>query len=130
MAPRRVPNRPAPIVDVYCGFIPADVWPFGRPFVLELEIERGSYIVSRVDISEDLPGLGRHLRDNLTGLAVSRLVAVWSSEQTGRYDAPFWRWVEAAVVFAVKAFKERHPDSYVASLRDGVARGGITMDAA
>jgi hypothetical protein len=114
------------IVDVYCGVIAADVWPFGEPLVVELEIERGSFVVLDVHVSANLPGLRRHLRRLVRGIPVSEIGFVGENKGDATYYAPYWKWIRYALVFAIRTFKEERREEYwtslyhVRRLRDGV----------
>ena len=105
-----------PVIDVYCGVIPADVWPFGEPLVVELEIVRGSFFVLDVHVSAGLPGLRRFVRSLVKGLPISQVAFISCDEDQAVYCAPYWKWVHAALAFAVRPFKEERPSDYWASV--------------
>ena len=105
--------------DFYCGTVPAGVWPFAEPLVIELEVGRDSYLVAGVYTNANLPGLKRFLRQRIRGLPISEVG--WLSADKGNdvYHADYWKWIQAALIFAVKAFKEDEgrQEDYFASLR-------------
>lgn len=105
--------------DVYCGVVPADPWPFSDPLVVELEVERGSYVVADVHISATLPGLRRYLRRRVRGLPITEVAWLEFDKTQGTYHAAYWHWVQAALVFALKSFKEdeHRLSDYFASIR-------------
>jgi hypothetical protein len=105
-----------PAIDVYCGVIPADVWPFGEPLVVELETVRGSFFVLDVHVSADLPGLRRFVRSLVKGLPISQVAFISYDADQAVYCAPYWKWVHAALAFAVSLFKEERPSEYWASV--------------
>ena len=59
--------------EIYCGFVPADVWPFRKPLVIELEVEVDSWRVLKVDTNAGLPGLQRVLRRVFCGMQVAHV---------------------------------------------------------
>jgi hypothetical protein len=96
--------------DIYCGVIPAEVWKLGGALVIELEVDRGTCNVVDVFTNAPLPALRRHLRRHLRRRAIGHVVCCVLAEAAGAYHAEYWRWVERAIIFAVREFKE---DRYV-----------------
>ena len=116
--------------DFYCGVVPADVWPFGEPLVVEVEVERSAYLIADVHISATLPGLARYLRRRLRGLPITELRSLTCSSPQGTYHADYWKWITAALTFALKAFEEdenRVSDYFASLLHTRHARHGIAI---
>jgi len=107
-----------PAVDVFCGVVERGAWPFAESLVVEIEIERGSYVIKDVHTNASLPGLRSYLRRSIRGLPVGRLMFLGSDGTRGAYRASYWKWVNAALIFAASVFREEHYSDYLASLRD------------
>ena len=103
--------------DIYCGVVSADSWPFREPLVVELEVERGSYLIADIHISANLQGLLRHLRRRFCGVPITRLETVTQEDPEGIYHADYWKWVIQALFWALKAFEEDRISEYRASSR-------------
>ena len=96
---------PRPI-DVYCGVVSVPPWPLSEPLVVELAVERGSFLIADVYTNAGLPGLRRFLRSRLRGVPVCDVAWISSDGKQDAYRADYWHWVEVALVFALKSFKE------------------------
>ena len=110
-------------VDVYCGIVQASAWPLGVTLAVEVEVPKGSHIVSNVSTNVPLPGLRRYLR-RLRGLPIGQLMYVQLDDYHagngwGSVDLTYW--VQVALGNAVIEFKhdgDRLLD-WMESLRQG-----------
>lgn len=116
MLPRRVSSTKP--TDIFVGLVPPvdENWPFGAALIVEIEIERGSFIVSDVHINVDLPGLRSYLRRTMRGRQIHELMWCDFEQATATYNADYWKWVKAALIFAVAKFKEERFGNYLDSL--------------
>ncbi len=110
-------------VDVYCGIVLASAWPLGVTLAVEVEVPKGSHVVSNVSTNVPLPGLRRYLR-RLRGLPIGDLMYVrfddyHAGNGSGSVDLMYW--VKVALGNAVIEFK-RDGDrllDWLESLRQG-----------
>ena len=94
-------------VDVYCGIVQAPTWPLGGALAIEVEVPKGSHVVSNVSTNVPLPGLRRYLR-RLRGLPIGDLMYVQfddyhARDAGGSIDLMYW--VKVALGNAVIEFK-------------------------
>ncbi len=116
-------SRRTSIVDVFCGVVAVPAWPFGEPLVVELDIERGSYLIQDAHTNAPLPGLRRYLRRVLRGLPIGSAAFLTFDKTQGRYCARYWKWVQGALILAIKEFKEEHFVEWLDSLQHGSLQG-------
>lgn len=109
-------------VDVYCGVVPAGGinWPFDYSLVVELEVERATWIVVEVDVNVTLPGLRRNLLQHLLRMEIAHVTCCGVGLVRATYHASYVRTVEVALVLAVMEFKEHRPGEHLASLLRGI----------
>ncbi len=94
-------------VEVYCGIVQAPTWPLDGAIAVEVEVPKGSHIVSNVSTNVPLPRLRRYLR-RLRGLPIGDLVYVQfddyhAGDGWGSVDLMYW--VQVALGNAVIEFK-------------------------
>lgn len=108
-----------PQSDVYCGIVQASAWLLGTTLAVEVEVPKGSHLVSNVTSNVPLPGLRRYLR-RLRGLPIGRLMYVQFDDYhagDGHGSVDLTHWLKVALGNAVIEFKRDRPDDWLRSLR-------------